>query len=549
MFTLESAINRGVKIIENLGPFGYFPSVVTEPREELLACRETAWIGTFLNLSPVYDISGPDAIKLLNYVCVNRDFSTLKIRGSRHVLMCNEKGQLLADGLLIRTGEESFRTYWLAPVLAFYVDTLGMNVEGAWVKDEYFFQIDGPKSLEILEKASQTDLHDMKFAGRKNVKIMGTDVTVIRLGMSGALAYEIHGNIHHADLVYDAVVDAGKEFGLKRLGNRQYCKNHTQGGYPNQFIHFWYPWFTSGDDLKEYIEEYSKGSWILDHYSFFGSANDDVENFFITPYDIKWDYLIKYDNDFIGREALEEIGKNPPRTCVTLEWNAEDVGQVFASQFRGTDVEPIDNISRIGDDDDQPSFRASKVLLDGNMVGITAGRTQDFYHRRMISLAFIRREHAVEGKELKVLWGTNGSPQMEIRARVAPFPYYQEEYRNETFDVEKIPRPSFDKISDETLDGIYNIVVKSPTGDMEGSFHYTTKDGVVTGTATTLGSTVEVVDGIIVGNIFTHTMKVKLGIGRVKITVKGEVNGDSISGVFKTSFGTMSFEGKKINEF
>jgi hypothetical protein len=42
-----------------------------------------------------------------------------------------------------------------------------------------------------------------------------------------------------------------------------------------------------------------------------------------------------------------------------------------------------------------------------------------------------------------VLWGTPGKPVKEVRAKVAAFPYYNEEYRNETFDVEKIPHPSF----------------------------------------------------------------------------------------------------------
>jgi glycine cleavage system aminomethyltransferase T len=58
----------------------------------------------------------------------------------------------------------------------------------------------------------------------------------------------------------------------------------------------------------------------------------------------------------------------------------------------------------------------------------------------MISLGVIDKEYAEEGKELKVIWGTNGFYQKEIRVKVGPFPYYNEELRNETFDVEKIPR-------------------------------------------------------------------------------------------------------------
>ncbi len=443
MFPLESAVNRNAYVLLNYGPqVGVYPAMYSTPKDELLACRSTAWLGNFLNCSPVYDIKGPDSVKLLNHVCVNRDFSKLKIGGSRHALLCNDKGQLLADGLLIRTGDDSFRTYWLASPLAYYVETLGMDVEGRWVFDEYFYQIDGPKSLEIMEKAAQTDLHDMKFAARRNIKIAGTDATIVRLGMSGALAYEFHGNVQDRDVAYNAVLQAGQEYGIKELGFTQYCRNHTQGGYPNQWIHFWYPLLSSGETLAKYHRgcEYI----FIGHraYPFFGSASDDPQNAFVTPFDLDWDYLINYDHEFIGKSALQELAKNPPRKCVTLEWNAEDVGKVYASQFMGRDVNPADNIATVGDGGEAP-FIISKVLSDGEMVGVTAGRTQDYYHQKMISLAFIRRDIAVEGKELIVLWGTPGTHQMEIRATVAPFPYYNEEYRNETFDVENIPHPSF----------------------------------------------------------------------------------------------------------
>ena len=442
MFTLENLVNQGASLLMPFGPF-MAPIMYTNPRHELLGCRESAWIGSFLSFgSPVYDIKGPDAIKLLNKVCVNRDFAKLKVGGSRHAILCNEKGQMLADGLLIRTGEDSFRTYWLAPVISYYVDSLGMDVSGEWIMDEYFFQIDGPRSLEIMEAASQTDLHDMKFAAKRKIKIAGKDVTIVRLGMSGALAYEIHGNVQEADAVYDAILQAGEKFDLRRLGLTQYCRNHTQGGYPNQWIHFYYPRLSSSEGLAEYIKT-SPELEKFKIYNFLGSAADDVENAFVTPFDVEWDYLINYDHDFIGKEALEKLKANPPRKCVTLEWNAEDVGKVFAANFEGKADGITDDITTVGDGGEAP-FVISKVMLDGTMVGVAAGRTIDFYHNRMISLAFIDRALAEEGKELEVIWGTPGTHQMPIRATVAQFPYYNEEYRNENFDVEKIPHPKFD---------------------------------------------------------------------------------------------------------
>lgn len=441
MFTLTGPIN---KTAHGLLPLkgGFMPLGYTTPKHELLGCRETAWLGCFLNLSPVYDISGPDAVKLLNYVCVNRDFSLLKVGKSRHAILCNEKGQMLADGVLMRKDETTYRTYWLAPVLAYYVDTLGMDVQGRWVTDEFFFQIDGPKSLQIMEKAAQTDLHDLKFAQNKTITIAGIETCIHRLGMSGCLAYEMHGAMQDAETVYGAILEAGQEFGICQLAFPNYCRNHTQAGYPNQWIQFWYPILSSGDALRDYILSCPLVNPMYKAYRFFGSAADNAENAFVTPFDVDWDYLINYDHEFIGKAALAALRENPPRKVVTLEWNAEDIGKVFASQFMGQTVEPCDEIISTGDGGEAPFFM-SKVLLDGEMVGVAAGRTRDYYHRRMISLAYIRRDLAVDGKELTVVWGTDPRTAMPIRATVAPFPYYNEEYRNETFDVEKIPHPSF----------------------------------------------------------------------------------------------------------
>ncbi len=443
MFTQNGPINAGatglLPMRDGYMPLAYYGSTA---KDELLACRETAWLGSFLNISPVYDISGPDTVKLLNYVCVNRDFAKLKVGKSRHAIFCNEKGQMLADGVLMRMDEEVYRSYWLAPILSYYVDTLGLDVTGHWVFDDFFFQIDGPKSLEIMEKASRTDLHDLKFAQNKHITIAGTDVHIHRLGMSGCLAYEMHGDRAKAEDVYGAILEAGKEFGIKRLAFPNYCRNHTQAGYPNQWIHFWYPYHSSGEKLSEYVKECPYINPQFKTYPFFGSAADDPENAFVTPFDVDWDYLINYDHDFIGKEALLKLKEDQPRKAVTLEWNAEDIGKAYATQFSGTDVKPCDNFRQVGDGGEAP-FVMSKVMDGDKMVGVASGRTQDFYHSRMISLGFIKKEHAEEGTELTVIWGTNPDTAVPIRVKVAQFPYYNEELRNETFDVEKIPHHNF----------------------------------------------------------------------------------------------------------
>jgi glycine cleavage system aminomethyltransferase T len=410
---------------------GYSPYQYTSPKDELLAARETAWLGCYLSYMNRIELWGPDVAKFLTSICVNRDFSKLEIGGSRHVLMCNEKGQIVVNGIATKSKEDYFRTYCLTPLLPYYVSKTDMKVE-CKIVDEYFFQIDGPKSLEILEKACECDLHELKFGQNKIVKICGTEIFIHRLGMSGALAYEVHGAPEHAEIAYKAIKEAGQIYSIRQLGCRNYCSNHTPGGYPNQYIHFGIP---IGKELSEFFS--------IPNMPLSGSAADDEQNYYVTPYDVGWGNLVNFDHEFPGKEALRKIAENQKRTVATLEWNLDDVAKVYIAEISGG-IDAHEGIE--GYREDIAEFRrlhADKVIVNGKMAGIASGRSIDYYHKKFLSLAFIEKEYAVEGKDVTVLWGKPGAEQIEIRARVARYPYFNEEYRNETFDVEKISHPKF----------------------------------------------------------------------------------------------------------
>ena len=151
------------------------PLEYTGARDEYLACRRSAWLGGALNCSPVYDVWGTDAAAVLTYTFVNRDFSLMEPGQSKHGIICNENGNMMADGVIMYRGDNLWRSYWLAPVLQYFVEKAekeGKDIHGEYREDEYFFQIDGPKSLEILEEATQTDLHDIKFGKHRIVQTL-----------------------------------------------------------------------------------------------------------------------------------------------------------------------------------------------------------------------------------------------------------------------------------------------------------------------------------------------------------------------------------------
>ena len=78
---------------------------------------------------------------------------------------------------------------------------------------------------------------------------------------------------------------------------------------------------------------------------------------------------------------------------------------------------------------------------EGKRIGVTSGRTIDYLNGRMVSLAALDTAYADEGGEVEIVWGHAEQGRVRIRAVVAPLPYYRGEFRNETFDTARIPRP------------------------------------------------------------------------------------------------------------
>jgi vanillate/3-O-methylgallate O-demethylase len=449
MFSPNSPVYEGVFSTMHLGPM-VLPYQYTGYRDEILASKTSAWIGLNLMMSPIYDVKGPDAVKFFNSICVN-DFTNLSDKGIRHAIICNDKGQILTDGVVMKIGENHYRSYWLNPPIDYFVQKSGMNIEGINMSgQEYFIQVSGEKSLEILERACECDLHDIKFATHRMTKIDGKDMRVLRLGMSGNLAYEVHGPMQEFDEVYRKIWEVAQPFAAKKLGFQTYCMNHTEGGFPNILVHYPMPWFESEPGLTEYCNANLMMTMFNFNRRLYGSVGDDLQSRFVTPYDVGWGFPVNFNHEFMGRKALEGIAKNPPRTVTTLEWNAEDVAAVYATQFQGKGVEPceridaepldmyyLDNLN--GKPGEGYIYRADKVMADGTQVGISSGRIMSFYYNTMISLGFIDPKYAVEGKELTLTWGTPGTPQKNIRVRVARHPYV-DLIRNEDKDVSTIPR-------------------------------------------------------------------------------------------------------------
>jgi vanillate/3-O-methylgallate O-demethylase len=422
-----------------IGPYVY-PAVAAEFsnwRDEQVAWRETCALFDQSHHMTDLTIKGPDVIRLLSAVGVN-SFETFRPGKAKQLVVCNPNGYVIGDGILFFLDEHEVRLVGRPSAhnwVQYHGETGDYDVE--FDRDErtavnptgrrelYRFQVQGPTAMQVLEKAAGGELPDIKFFNLGELTIAGHRVRALHHGMSGAPGLELFGPWEDAEDVRAAVVEAGEgDLGLRQVGSRVYATNTLESGW----IPCPLPAIFTGDDMKAYRE------WLPARgYEATGSLggsyySDDVEDYYLTPHDLGYWGFVKFDHDFIGRDALEAMGEEPKRRKVTLAWNGEDVAAAMRSLFeKGDPVKyidlPLSNYSTWPND---------KVLLDGEMVGVSTFSGYSYNERSMLSLAIV--DVGVEvGTEVTLVWGEEdgGSAkpvverhrQAELRAVVSPCPY------------------------------------------------------------------------------------------------------------------------------
>jgi len=362
---------------------------------------------------------GPEAKRFLASICVN-GFENFSVGAAKHAIMCIDNGLIASHGVLQRLADDTFRLFCAALWAPYQYSKTGFDVEQV-IEDRYLFQIAGPNSLPLLEKLSGENLSDIRFLRSRDIRIAGMDMQIMRVGMAGTLAYELHGPMSEAHAVYQIVFEAGEEFGIERLGWRTYGVNHIEGGFPQQ------TWtFLGASDAdpgyQPFMNSLRGAAGISASIS--GSVDhSDMRARWRSITEVGWEKSVNLDHDFIGREAVAAELAAPKRTIVTLEWNAEDVTDVFASQVR-EDGEPYSAFEMPV----TPAFKhmvghADHVTIGGRRVGVSSSVAYSYYYRKFISHCTIDRDAAEPGTDVIVHWGEAGRRIKEIRARTARFPY------------------------------------------------------------------------------------------------------------------------------
>lgn len=416
-------------------PEGYFTSrwglpEYTDWIDESMSWKETCAIGDWSFLWE-RRFKGPDALKLFSDTSVN-SFQKFDVKQSKHVVHTNKQGKVIAEGILTRLSEDEFMLFGRGTFWVDYVRRHGnYNVTSA--ADDWFnFQVQGPTSLALLEKVANTSLRDVKFMHSGEIEIAGCKMLALRQGMSGEIGFELQGPMTQATAVYDAIVSAGQEFGLRRIGGRAIFVNHLEACFPTIVTDYMPAIFD--EDMEQYQQEFrSAMPGYAATFNVAGSfQSNDLRDWYRSPVELGWSKVINFNHDFIGREALEKEVANPRRAMRTLVWNGDDVADVHASLFQ-KEQEPYQFMEMPRD---QRGFMyADRVISGDKDVGVTTSRGYSYYFREMLSLCTIDVDHAEIGTEVEVIWGEPGRRQKRIRAKVAAAPYKKD---NRRVDLSKV---------------------------------------------------------------------------------------------------------------
>jgi vanillate/3-O-methylgallate O-demethylase len=442
---LLDASGNTVELLRNsqIGAYIYpvVPYEFTNWRREQMAWRKTAVLFDQTHHMANLFMRGPGAIKLISDTGIN-SVQNFPVNMAKQFVPCTPAGHVIGDGILFHLDEEEYVWVGRAPVanwLAYQAQKGNYDVEiekddrspsrpyGKAVHRAYWrFQIQGPNAWQVIEKVNGGPVEQLKFFRMAEMNVGGQRVRTLRHGMAGAPGLELWGPYESYDEIRGTILEAGREFGMELCGARAYASNTLESGWIPSPL----PAIYTGEELRGYREWLGADSYEATNALAGSFVSDDIEDYYTNPWELGYGQFVKFDHDFIGRDALEAIDAESQRHKVTLAWNGEDMAKIFASLF---DVEgdsyqffdiPIANYGSSNFD--------SVLDPDGNVIGYSMFSGYSANEKRALSLATINPNVEI-GSEVTVVWGEPGGgsrkttvqPHKQIHARavVSPVPY------------------------------------------------------------------------------------------------------------------------------
>ncbi len=301
-------------------------------------------------------VKGPDAAAFVDYVITRDVDSLLQPMQARYVILCNQYGGVINDPVLLRVAEDEF---WFSisdsDVLLW---AQGVNSGGRFNVDIHEIdvspvQIQGPKSVMLMEKMFGSHVREIPYYHVINDTLNGHKVTISRTGFSAEVGFEIylHDAMRHADDVWPYILEQGEEFNL-------------------------------GVIAPSHIRRLEAG--ILSY-----GQDMDIEN---NPYEVRLGWQVDLDKgDFIGKEALARIKEEGVKQrLVGLRMGGEPITWYNEDFYLVSDKDSGENVGHVTSAFWSPNLQSN------------------------IALAAMPRSHWRRGTQVKVTLPKDGPVDAEV---------------------------------------------------------------------------------------------------------------------------------------
>ena len=457
--SLESLLGSAGNVVELLrnqqaGPNVYpgVPAEYTNWRDEQRAWQQTCVLFNQSYHMAELMVEGADAFAFLNGLGIN-SFEGFTPDRAKQYVPCSHDGYVIGDGILFYLAENQFNLVGRAPALNWVMfQAQSGNHQVTCTYDErtaarpdpenrrhYRFQIQGPNASKVIETATGRPAPELKFFNMCWMNIAGKKVRALRHGMAGQPGFELMGPWADNAAVHAALVTAGKPHGMRLVGGRCYSSNTLESGWIPSPL----PAVYSGEKMRAFRE------WLtINHYeakaSIGGSfVSEKIEDYYLTPWDLGYGPFVKFDHQYIGREALQKMAAGPHRKKVTLALDDVSVTDALFTLFdKGLRAKFMEFPSAV-----YSMHPFDRVTVDGKLVGVSTWVGYSANEGKMLTLAVLDAQYATPGTEVTFVWGepdggtrkptVERHKQVDIKAIVSPVPYsavartaYADSWRN-----------------------------------------------------------------------------------------------------------------------
>ena len=283
----------------------------------------------------------------------------------------------------------------------------------------------------MIDRAADGGIPRIKFFNIGEFTVAGHPVRALNHTMVGApgvehTGLELWGPAEHGDDVLAALLAAGEEFGLRQGGARAYGTTALESGWIAAPV----PAIYSGASMKPYREYLSAGSWEASASLAGSFVSGNIDDYYLTPWDLGYGHLVKFDHDFLGRPALERLagGLAPEEGLAALARRGRPAGDL---------EQPVREGRRARQVPGHPGLQLRDAAVrrrpgGSRPVGMALYTGYTVNVGGWSSLAVLDEEVARDGERLTLVWGEPGGGtakptverhvQTEVRVTVSTSP-------------------------------------------------------------------------------------------------------------------------------